>query len=596
VKSGAWAERAHKVGRALASERMPQWAAAIGAALALPSLAAGFALDDYVHHAKAVGDLAGGLTPSAGSTDLFRFWDGDPQWTRDMVERGVTPWFTFDGIKCSFWRPLASLSHALDYRLWPDQPALMHAESVALYALCVFCVGLLARAWIADAVVAGLVALMYAVDGGHAPAVGWLATRNAVLAALFGYAALLAHHAWRAGGKGARAGALLGPIAYACALFSAEAGVGAAAYVVAYAACLERGPWTGRALGVVPYALVTALWRALYVAMGYGVAGTDLYVDPSRETAHFLALFPARFIEMALAVVTELRPADAWRYVPHEYAVLAVVGAVAFALAAWLLAPLLAKDREARFAALGAAFAIVPTCTTFPQDRNLFFAGLGGSILVAKLAVGALRGDAWVPDRPRFRRAARVVGAVWLVNALVAGALVFPVGVLVPRLANLLMRFDRGNLFEGEDLRGRTLVLLSARDALSPIYEWLIPPGVDRFGKLRLLAVGPTQILVTRTGERTMRVRAPAGNLLTDAFVSFWRASDRPLPSGYTRRFDDVTVAMTERDAEGAPVEIECRFDLPLDDPGLVFLAWTGIHFVPFAPPRVGATVSAGGT
>jgi hypothetical protein len=85
-------------------------------------------------------------------------------------------------------RPLTSLSHALDYRAFPDVPAIMHAENIALYGLIALLAALFYRRIIADPHVAGIAGFLYAADDAHGFVVSWIANRNALLAAVFGLA------------------------------------------------------------------------------------------------------------------------------------------------------------------------------------------------------------------------------------------------------------------------------------------------------------------------------------------------------------------------------------------------------------------------
>ena len=81
-----------------------------------------------------------------------------------------------------------------------------------------------------------------------------------------------------------------------------------------------------------------------------------------------------------------------WRY-PLVFGVcFASFGAVAcVAMLAAALAPLLRRDREARFWTLGMVLALLPISATFPANRLLFFVGLGAMALLARLLASARR-------------------------------------------------------------------------------------------------------------------------------------------------------------------------------------------------------------
>lgn len=104
---------------------MTFWVVTVGAAPTLPSLSAGLYLDDYVLWATASGAPAlCDLFPRP--LDMFAFIDGDPGRTRRMMDRGLLPWWGLEDARLAFWRPATSLTHWLDFSLWPRRPALIH--------------------------------------------------------------------------------------------------------------------------------------------------------------------------------------------------------------------------------------------------------------------------------------------------------------------------------------------------------------------------------------------------------------------------------------------------------------------------------------
>jgi hypothetical protein len=75
--------------------------------------------------------------------EMFRFFRGDPDRTHRIMDRGVFPWWTDPILKAEFLQALTVFTHRLDYVLWPDSPALMHAQSLiwlgtSLAAVAVF--------------------------------------------------------------------------------------------------------------------------------------------------------------------------------------------------------------------------------------------------------------------------------------------------------------------------------------------------------------------------------------------------------------------------------------------------------------------------
>ncbi len=148
---------------------------------------------------------------------------------------GGLPWFADEFFHVSFWRPLGSLTHHIDYRLFSDAPLVMHAQNLFWYGVLVGAAALLHRRLLTPPWAAGLAALLYAADDAHGHAVGWITNRGAVMAAAFAHARALAHD--RSRRDGFRAGALLSPLLLMLGLASSELALGAAGYLIAHAGC-----------------------------------------------------------------------------------------------------------------------------------------------------------------------------------------------------------------------------------------------------------------------------------------------------------------------------------------------------------------------
>lgn len=102
--------------------------AVLCALLVLPSLGAGYLLDDFLHQNTLAGTVQahGPLSPYG----LFVFVDGDPASVDGMVDAGTLPWWTLESLQIKFWRPLTELTHGLDHALGPNVPVLAHAHAV----------------------------------------------------------------------------------------------------------------------------------------------------------------------------------------------------------------------------------------------------------------------------------------------------------------------------------------------------------------------------------------------------------------------------------------------------------------------------------
>ncbi len=363
------------------SRFFPLIVAALSVLLASPSMRAGLIIDDYYHRAilhqgSPYRELLG--PPAA----MFRFFTGDPVRTRRIMDLGAFPWWTDPTLKGEFLQAITVLTHRLDYALWPDSPALMHAQSLFWLGTAVAAVAVFYRRMLGATWVAAVAALLYAVDDARGATVSFIANRNVLIAATFGVSALVCHDRWRRGGS--RPAAVLAVILLALALFSKEEGIGTCAYLAAYA--LFADP-TGRkrgCLAMIPYLGVVVGWRALRDAWGYGVHNLGLYVDPLTDPGVFAAAVAERvplilfgqWGPIPAESVVALRPS--WSNVFWWAAVL-LTGLLFFAVG-----PLLKRDRLARFWGAGMCLATIPVCATFAMDRLLTFVGIGAFGLLAQ--------------------------------------------------------------------------------------------------------------------------------------------------------------------------------------------------------------------
>src|SRR5688500_4306736 len=167
----------------------------LGVLLASPSLFTSPVADDLLHELllrENPGVL--GLVPR--DIDLFRFASGDPARALALMNEGVFPWWTDPTVRLAFFRPLSGITHWIDWHWFAGSPRLMHLQSLAWYAALLAVLALFYRRFAARST-ALLALLLYAIDDAHAPAVAWIANRNAIIAVCFAVLALGVHDAWR---------------------------------------------------------------------------------------------------------------------------------------------------------------------------------------------------------------------------------------------------------------------------------------------------------------------------------------------------------------------------------------------------------------
>jgi hypothetical protein len=569
-----------KLERLLAHRRVPVAAVVLAMLLTLPALGAGYFADDFMHRIAFRADLD---IPRAmrGDWDLFRFVGPERDHLRNTMDVGIFPWWAAPSLRLAFFRPLTSLSHALDYHFLARFPAILHAESMALYAAIVIAAARFYRRLVTPAWAAGLATILYAVDDAHSLPVTWIANRNALFAALFGFAALVVHD--RARRDAHRPSALLAPLLYALGLLGGEAAAATLAYLFAYALFVDEAPPRARILAIAPYAIVTAAWVVVYKSMGYGAAGSGFYVDPGTEPLAFAPALATRLPALLLAQLAG-PPSDFWMGIPDPTLAVLVAAAIAvLALMALGMARVLGRDRRAAFFATGMVLSLVPMCATWPNDRLLLFSGLGAFGLVA-LFLARVRERA-----PRGKGARALAWAFVLFHAIMAP-------VALPVRSYAFAHLYSGYVARGDrtlpDIRpGTTLVLVNAPDLLVTGYVALLrmvdgaPPG--RGVRLLATALDGNDGEIERADARTVVITLRDG-FVHDAFSQVARSAKVPFSTGEVVRVAGMTAEVEEVTPDGRPRRVRFRFDVPLEDPSLVWVTWEGSGYVRTAPPAVG--------
>ncbi len=595
--------------QSLQSRHLPWCLAVLAMALCAPSLLTGLQLDDDFHRiALTRSDLP---LLSRSPAELFVFIEGDKSENRQFVLMGMLPWWSHEELRIAFFRPLTGLTHWLDYRLWPDHPFLMHLQSLAWLGGAVLAAALFYRRMLSSAWVAGLAALLFAVDDAHGLPAIWLANRNALLAILFGLLALIAHDRWRK--DGSRLAALLAPLMLMLGLLSKESTAAIGAYILAYALFLDRGSRSSRFVSLLPCAVTGVVWWAYYKAQGYAAVGSGWYLDPVADPWRFLHAFAER--APALLAWQWLIPADLEWTLDGKTAHLFWIATMGFLLIiAAALARLVWRDRVARFWALGMALSIPPACTAYPDERLLAFAGIGGMGLLAQLIAAALRNADPLPAG-RWRRLP--------VRTLCLILVIVHLGVAPVTLARMTGRFNRfadtagqaaASLPSDPAARFQTTLIVSTPSFSTFVYSAMkrMLQGDPYLSRTLVLGSGGEPIEIHRVDKRTLRVRPKGGylarvggrgpggeirHLLFDqrsimhSLDRLYR-DDRPMKIGQRIGLMGVTAKVTAVTSDGRPVEAEFRFAFALESSLFRWLQWQEGAYVPFELPAVGETVT----
>jgi hypothetical protein len=325
----------------------------LGLLLCAPALGNGLQTEDWLHRATA--------SFAPWSAALYSAGRASRAATYHATDAGILPWIASEDLHVAFFRPLGSLSLHVDYRLWPARPELMYAHGLMWLGVLTGSAAWLYHRVIKPGWVAGLAAVLYALDDAHGLAVGWLAARHALIACALGLLALALHDCWRRSGW--KLGAVLAPVALLVALFAGELAVGVVGYLVAHALFLDPLPWRARWRAALGWGVALALWFTAYLRSGAGAYGSGVYLHPTNEPLVFLGALWQRLPVLLLGAIGAPW-SDVWLVTAEDRRSILVWGAIGFLVLVGLLSlRLVRRSAEARFWIAGMLLSAVPACT-----------------------------------------------------------------------------------------------------------------------------------------------------------------------------------------------------------------------------------------
>ncbi len=541
------------------------WILGFVAILHVPSLFNPFVADDYVYlgtaHDLTWSELPGLFTSPTMDTDASSVW-----WTPD----GVLP----------FYRPMAIVTFALEYRVWGMNPLGYHLTNLALHLLCVLMVSRLAQRVTVERIVSLAAALIFGIHPVHSEAVLWISGRFDVLVSAAVLAGALSYLRWTDSGRSKWPWAVVVIGLYVVSLGSKETGLILPAVLVAVE-CLR---WRGRDAGY-DFRSLAVLGSVLgavavgYIALRFSIFGgmgelpPPYGVDLSAPTAVFVILRTvAQYIlDWVLFLQVEAFYLDGF-WAEHIPLLLGCVGVAGLVILwAWRLA---GRTLAFRVGVVWAAIFMAPSLMAMPGERNIYLSSAG-----IALACGAVFGAVW--DRARndasrrrhTRRFAVALASFCAAYAVFDQVVMWGVADVSQTVYDDLMAalpdpppnariyvvnqcpLDAGGFIQGVRLHyGRDDILAFAL-TLAPQFQ------------------GTTTDSVYRTGPSTLRI-AREGGLFFESFLEKFALFSKPastMPSSAQRlgltlesppkTFDEIT-------------EIELTFPGELDDGNTFVFTW----------------------
>jgi hypothetical protein len=563
-----------------------------------PFLFSGFFQDDYGFRVK-YSPIAyeKGVPPEVLQEDPLNLYG----FTRDSSatfsigrDRGFTPWWASNQIKTNFFRPLSSLTLALDYSLWPDTPLPLHIHSLLWFCLLIPLAYQLYRSVSGSAVVAGISILLLVVDDVFTGPAGWISNRHAVVAMVFSVMCVWLYHQGVSNQKWPYIAGAWG--VYLLALLASEMGLVTFAYLFAYLLVLDRDKWLGRVKRIAPFVLITVVWRLAYTGLGYGASGSLLYIDPILNPVDFITQLLTRFPVLLFSAVGLPVVELILAFSPQGVAVLAVICLIPLGLLALATYPVLKTHQASAFWVIGLLEAVIPLVSGIPQNRNLGLVSLGVMGLTGQLLVDVATAKKLGPLTTFQRILLRITTPLLLIMYLI----VSPIVVISNPASTRTMAEHQASVADfgsAPELAEQHLYVINPPGAMSyapGLFQRLLSD--EPFpASINYLSSGFTPVHIERVDARTIVVTPEGGYtprpgpIIDDAtgmvthvhLENVYRALDgfhynplNPMQGGQVVTLIEVTVEVTEMTSDGRIAQAALTFAHPLEDNQYVWLLW----------------------
>ena len=225
------------------------------------------------------------------------------------------------------------------------------------------------------------------------------------------------------------------------------------------------------------------------------------------------------------------------------------------------------------------------------MNRNLLFAAIGAFGLTAEFIGGLFLKESWVPKTRYWLVPAWIVCVTLLFIHIVITA---GTRIIVPKRISSVFNifYSTVNVGSQPDIENQTVVVVNAPHPFLFLGMPVLRAYEDKPlpERTRVLAPGFVPLEITRTGEKTLLLKAQAGNILSPDtsrkdfklhFVYFYkelnslfRPEDLPFQTGEQLELTGMSVEVINVDEAGQPTQVQFHFAVSLDNPSLSWLQW----------------------
>lgn len=558
----------------------------IAVALSASSLFSGYMGDDYMHHALLMKNPP--ITPpqDASLYGLFSFMGDDSKRTKELMNLGILPWWTFEEMRYSFWRPISEFTHFIDHLLWPNSSVLKQLQNLIWYlVLCGLALNLFYRI---NTEISGRFILLgfasYLLDSTHGFTISWLANRNALVATTFGLLSISFHIKYRTTDNFRDLVSSI--IALCCSLLSAEFGISTTAFLAAYAITLDKDGFLKGTIRLIPHILVVIVWWMSYKALGFGAAHADgYYIDPIASPLEFLNTASER-VAVLLGSQWGILPAELFGFAGELDGVKSFVLFVSctfILLLSMLVFPLLRGDKKLRFWLVGMLVSAIPAATAIPHDRVLLFVGIGAFGAFIRILAYYLdtppktkAGHGSVKGTPSYLKS---ICSMFIIIHLVLSPLLLPITAYSTKIWDNQISKAPKDFDDIPNISDKSIVLFNAPMASTLMINiWRFIENKPLPNHLWPISMVDATIAVRRIGDNTIALNNDQG-FIQGPETSVRNLNKQPFKMGHYIELDGLKIFIKEINKSGHPTVLHLEFDRPIENHNLLFLQWKDNHY-----------------
>ncbi|OUS31923.1 hypothetical protein A9Q99_02185 [Gammaproteobacteria bacterium 45_16_T64] len=478
----------------------------------LPTNFGSFIADDYMQWAMLEGssDLASlgfskadpGKALEDKLLESFHFFNPVAGTNEAYRNYGNLPWWSSNNASMVPFRPVAALSHWVDYTVFGKTLQFHRLHSLLYFLLLGIAAYFLYTKISTKHAVAVFVVLLLVVDFSLTKSFNWVIARNSYMACAIGIFSISAYIRWRCHGK--TYDLLLSLFLLGAAILTAEAAISAIAYMGAYTLCVEKHDSIIKKIPpLIPFVVLIVLWRILYSSAGFGSNDIGQYVDPGRSPVAFLVNFLEVFPLVCISLITGIDSLVVMIH-PEKRLIVSVVGWVVSLGCVFFIWPTLKESRTARFMFVGSIVAAIPgTALISGESRTVTFSSIGFFYLLALWLVTLYGNRSSFLSRWGFR-----LTILW--------HLVLPALLAVFLTSNVSGFSQQSKQYEsvpdGVETKEYELVIVNDSSAMFYYlpFEWAFR-GFKLPARLNVLTPGLNTVDITRESERLFIISTPAG-------------------------------------------------------------------------------------